>query len=330
MRMGRQLLAAATLILLIGSACGTENEAAKPAATPAPPSALVKFNAGAMEWSEGVTVDDDGNVYASITPQGRVVRIAAGSSSPQDFGKVNGIQQGDFGLLGLSHDAEGNIYGTVVSKNKAANGVWKFAAGTAATRIPGTENIPFANGVVADGSTLYISDTVGADGKGAVWRVKDGKAAVWARNDMFAGDKSFGFPVPIGPNGVDVHGGKVYLGLSEPAKIATIAINDDGSAGAVSVFADLTKKGPKGGKIGVDGIDVADDGTVYVGGVTLHTVYKVSSDGSTVTTVATAADGLDGPASVALRGDVLYVSNFSGALGNFSNKKGPGIIKVPV
>jgi sugar lactone lactonase YvrE len=331
MRIRSGLLVATALVLVAGAACGTEEEA-EPEGTPEPASVLAKFDAKAMEWSEGVTVDDSGNVYASISPQGRVVRIANGSNTVEEFGKVGGIQQGDLGLLGLADDEAGNVYGTVVSKNKAANGVWKFAAANGeADRIPGTENIAFANAVIVDGTTVYITDTTGADGKGAVWRVpQDGKAEIWAQDAKLAGDMSAGFGFPIGPNGIDVYNDTVYVGLSEPAKIAAIPIEDDGTAGEVTIFADLATKGPNGGKITVDGIDIDEDGSIYVAAVTLHTIYKVSSDGSGVETVATAEDGLDGPASVAIGEDALYVSNFSGALGEVSNKKGPGIIRIPL
>lgn len=331
-RIRTALLLATTIALLAGMACTDEAKEAAPEGTPEPASALVKFDAKAMEWSEGVAVDSDGNVYASITPQGRLVRVMAGSEKARDFGKVEGIQEGDFGLLGLAVDSDDNVYGTVVSKNKDANGVWRFEDKNGkATRVPGTEEIPFANAVAVDGTTLYITDTTGTDGKGAVWKVEEGgEAEIWAQDDGLAGDKSAGFGFPIGPNGIDVHNDTVYVGLSEPSKIVTFPISNDGSAGDLSIFADLSKKGPEGAKVTVDGIDIDDDGSVYVAAVLQHTVYKVSTDGKGIEAVATAGDGLDGPASVALGDDALYVSNFSGALGEASNKKGPGIIRVPL
>jgi sugar lactone lactonase YvrE len=332
MRIRAGLVVATTTVLLAGVACGTEGDDAGPEGSPEPASALVTFDAKAMEWSEGVAIDSDGDVYASITPQGRLVRIASGSDTAEDFGRVQGIQQGDFGLLGLAVDTDDNVYGTVVSKNKAANGVWRFDAESGdATRVPGTEAIAFANAVAVDGTTLYITDTTGADGKGAVWRVvDDGKAEIWSRDAVLAGDESAGFGFPLGPNGIDVREDVVYVGLTEPAKIAAIPIEVDGSAGDATIFADLTKKGPEGGKIAVDGIDIDDDGSIYVAAVTLHTIYKVSADGETIETVATAEDGLDGPASVAIGEDALYAANFSGALGEVSNKKGPGITRIPL
>jgi sugar lactone lactonase YvrE len=329
----RSLLLIATSTIFLAAACGTE-EGARPAGTPEPPSTIATFDAQAREFSEGVAVDADGNVFASISgAHGRVLRIASGSTTAEEFGKVEGLLADDFpGLIGLTVDEDGNVYGTVVSKNPAANGVWRFDADSGeATRLRGTEKIPFANAVIVDGDTIYVSDTTGADGKGAVWRVpENGSAAVWAQNDLLAGNGSAGFGFPLGANGIDIYDGTVYVGVTETAKIVAIPIEDDGSAGEVSTFADLTKAGPGGVPASVDGIDIDDDGNIYVAAPIIHLVLKVSSDGKEFSTVADATDNLDGPASVAIGENEIYIANFSGALGEASNGKGPSIVRVPI
>ncbi len=329
----RLLLLIATPTVLLAAACGVEG-GARPTGTPEPPSTIVTFNAQAREFTEGVVVDSDGNVFASISgPHGRVVRIAPDSNTADEFGKVEGLLPDDFpGLLGLAVDEDGNVYGTVVSKNAAANGVWRFDADSGdASRLRGTEKIPFANAVIVDGDTIYVSDTTGADGKGAVWRVpENGSAAIWAQNDLLAGNGSAGFGFPLGANGIDVYDGTVYVGVTETAKIVAIPIEDDGSAGDVSTFADLSKAGPGGVPAAVDGIDVDDEGSIYVAAPIIHTVLKVSSDGMESSTVADATDNLDGPASVAVGENEIYIANFSGALGEASNGKGPSIVRVPI
>ena len=294
-------------------------------------SVLVTFDIDGAEFPEGVTVDHEGNVYASLSPLGQLVRVAAGTEVAQPFGVVEGLEEGDLGLLGLTVDGDGNVYGAVASANPDAKGVWRFDRETGdADRVAGTEQIVFANAIIFDGSTMYVTDTVGPDEQGAVWRVSEsGEAEIWAQDAVLAGDGSAGFPFPLGPNGIDVHDGMVYVGLTEPAQIATIAIEDDGSAGEVLIFADLTTSAPDGGPAAVDGIGVAADGSVYVAAPLVHTVFRVSADGAEVATVATAEDGLDGPASLVLGDGVMYVSNFSAALGA-SNNNGPGIIRAPL
>ena len=327
----RAALVLAACLVVLASACGKE-EAAGPTPSPAAPSTLVAFNAAAGEFSEGVAVDDDGNVFASVSPQGRLVRIASGSNKAEDFGKIEGLQEGDFGLLGLTTDDEGNVYGCVRSKNPAANGVWRFdAASGQAERLSGSEKISFANSVIVDGDTTYVTDTSGPDGEGAVWRIPPGgSAAIWTKGGLLSGTGAAGFGFKIGANGIDVRDDTVYVGVTETAKVVTIPINDDGSAGTVSTFADLSTAAPGGKPAAVDGIDIDDDGNVYVAAPIVHIVLKVSSDGKNISTVADANDNLDGPASVAIGEDAIYIANFSAALGESSNKKGPSIVRVPI
>jgi sugar lactone lactonase YvrE len=329
----RAALLVAMPLVLLAAACGRE-EQARPAGTPEPPSTIVAFDGAAREFTEGVAVDSDGNVFASVTPQGRLVRVAAGSTNAEDFGKVDGLQQDDFGLLGLATDEDGNVYGGVVSKNPAANGVWRFDAESGdEERLPGTEKIAFANEVAVDGDDVYVSDTRGPGDKGGVWRVPadgDGDAEIWAQGGLLAGNGSFNFGFPLGANGIEVHDGTVYVGVTEGLKIVTIPIEDDGTAGDVTTLADVSKAGPGGGPAAVDGVDVDDDGTVYFTAPLVHVVFTVSSDGKDFATVADASDNLDGPSSVAIGEDAIYIANFSAALGESSNMKGPSIVRVPI
>jgi sugar lactone lactonase YvrE len=327
----RAVLLVATSLVLLAAACASEEQAG-PTASPEAPSTVVSFDGDAGEFTEGVAVDADGNVFASVSPQGRLVRIAAGSTTAEDFGQIEGLVKDDFGLLGLTVDADGNVYGGVVSKNPDANGVWRFDAESGdAERVSGTDKISFANSVIVDGETIYATDTTGPGGKGAVWRVPEGgEAELWAQGGLLAGDGSAGFGFNLGANGIDVYDDTVYVGVTETAKIVAIPIQDDGSAGEAATFADLTKAGPGDTPAAVDGIDIDGDGNIYVAAPIVHLVLMVSSDGEDVSTVADAGDNLDGPASVAIGEDALYVANFSGALGESSNKKGPSIVRVPI
>jgi sugar lactone lactonase YvrE len=324
-------LAFLAILVVAGGGCGTaDDDGPRDEAEGA--SALVRFDGAAREFPEGVTVDARGNVYASISPLGRLVRIAAGSDTAEPVGAVEGLADGDLGLLGLTIGADGDVYGAVAAGSRDVGGVWRFDSQTGeAERVPGTQEIALPNSVVFDRSTMYVTDTIGPDGGGAVWRVPEGgEAELWAQSELLAGDGSAGFGIPLGPNGIDVHDDAVFVGLTEPASIAIIPISDDGRAGDVSIFADLTTAGPDGSPIAVDGIDVNDEGTIYVAAPILHSIYAVSAEGTDVETFATADDGLDAPASVALGDDVLYVSSFSAALGDVSNGNGPAIIRVPL
>jgi sugar lactone lactonase YvrE len=295
------------------------------------PFTLARFDAEAGEFPEGVAIDEGGRVYVSLTRLGQLLEIAPGSSAPRHAGEVAGLLDGDFGLLGLAVDGEGDVHGVVASESPQARGVWRFDARTgAATRMDGTQAIAFPNSVAFDGTTMYVTDTIGPDGRGAVWRVQDGgEAELWAQDELLAGDGSLGFGFPLGPNGVAVHGGTVFVGLTELASIAAIPIAADGSAGSVSIIADLAASGPSGGPILVDGIDVDAGGTIYLAAPLDHSVFSVSSDGEEVSIVASASDGLDAPTSVVLGQDAFYIASFSAGLEGASNGNGPTIIAVP-
>lgn len=294
------------------------------------PSVLVAFDAAARQFPEGVAVDAAGDVYASLAPLGRLVRITAETNRLDTVGAIAGLVEGDLGLLGVTVGPHGDVYGAVASHNRDANGVWRFGSHAEIERVAGTEAIAFPNAVVFEGTTLYVTDTVGPDGKGAVWSVpQGGSAALWAQSDLLAGDGSGGFGIPVGPNGIAVHDRTVFVGLTERAAIAAIPILEGGSPGDVSIAVDLKTRSADGGPIAVDGIAIDAGGTMYVAAPVLHAIYTVSTHGAGVATFATAADGLDAPANVALGNGTAYVSNFSAALGDVSNGKGPAIIRLP-
>ena len=146
---------------------GTPSPAASPAAS-AGGEFIARFDAAAGELSEGVAVAADGTVYASLSPLGQLVRIGSGGGY-EVVGTVEGLQEGDIGMLGLAAHADGSVYGGVFSANPDAHGVWRFDVATGeAERVPGTEQIGLPNAIAfaADG-TMYVTDST----MGAVWRV---------------------------------------------------------------------------------------------------------------------------------------------------------------
>lgn len=285
---------------------------------------LVTFDLTSGELTEGVTVDADGNVFVSLSPLGQVLKIATDTDTPEHFAQVPGLQDGDFGLLGIAADANGDIYGAVVSSNAETNGVWRFDSATGAEeRLLGTEGILFPNAIAFGGDgEVYVTDSI----MGAVWIVRDGEsAAVWLQDELISGNESLGFGIPLGANGIDVQNSTVYVGVVERSSIVTIPILDDGSAGEASVWAQL----PVGNH--VDGIVLDDNNNVIVAAPTSNLVLQVSPDGS-VEALATVSDELDAPASVAYYVDAegnasVYVANFSIAV-NPAGGAGPSLIQI--
>lgn len=285
---------------------------------------ILQLDNAAGEFTEGVTVAGDGTVYASVSPLGQLVRVVD-NGSHEVVGQVEGLQEGDLGMLGISAHADGSVYGAVFSTNPEANGVWHFDVdGGEAERVPGTEQVTMPNAVAFDAQgTMYVTDSIG----GAVWRVPaSGSAETWLQHDMLAGSGNLGFGIPIGANGIamDTENGVVYVAVLEQGTIVAIPVLNDGSAGEPSVYARLE------GLALADGIAIDGNGTVYAAQPAINTVSRVSEDGATEV-VASGGD-LDGPASVAVgpEGDVLYAANYSGALAGLvpPNGAGPGVVMI--
>ena len=315
-RTGLLIVAVLAVVLMVGSvpkALGQDHV-----------DTIMTFDAAASQLPEGVAVDADGNVFVSWSPLGQLVKVAAGSDTAEPFGAVEGLMEGDPGMLGLATDAEGNVYGGVISTNPDANGVWKFDAETGdAQRIEGSEGIMLANAIAFDeDGTMYVSDSIA----GAVWRAKEGEPAeLWLQDALLEGDGSFGYPFPIGANGIAVGEDQVYVAVTETGLVVAIPVADDGSAGSPSVWAKM------GGGVLPDGLTIDNEGNIYVAAPTVNQILRLHEDG-TAETLAEESDGLDAPSSLIYAEDeagsaVLYAVNYSVAIAP-PGGAGPALLKV--
>ncbi len=278
------------------------------------------------ELPEGVTVDQHGNVFASLSPLGQLVKIPTGTNEAVFFGSVSGLASGDIGLLGLAVDQRSNVYGAVYSPAGTATGVWKFDRDTGAEElVPGTDAMMFPNSVAFDKrGTMYITDTIA----GAVWRVaRGGTAELWIQSDLLKGNGAAGFPFPIGANGIAVRHNTVYVGVTEQGSIVNIPIGPKGAPGVPSVLATIQSAA-------IDGIALDVHGNVYFADPLNRSVVKVSADGSSYETISDDGGFLDGPTSVVFgtshgNNQSLYVANFSVALGGPLGA-GPSVVSIDV
>jgi sugar lactone lactonase YvrE len=284
---------------------------------------VIAFDPEAFQFSEGVAVDADGNVYASLSPLGQLVRVAPGAGVAETVGSVEGIADGEPGLIGLAVGPDGAVYGALTSQNPDANGVWRFDPATgAAERVAGTEAIGFPNEPsFGDDSTMYVTDTTG----GTVWRVPEGGSAEsWIQDPLLEGTGEAGLGFPLGPNGIEVVGDTVYVGVTETAQIVAIPINDDGTAGTPTTFAQHDSP--------IDGVDVDAAGNVYTTHPFAYEVRRVNADGD-IEVIANLDDSLDGPTSVAIgpgaEGETAYIANYTGVPLGGELGAGPGIVSVP-
>lgn len=115
----------------------------------------------------------------------------------------------------------------------------------------------------------------------------------------------------------------LYVANFGDARIYRLNISDSGDVEAVSLFAQL----PSG--VGVDGLDVDDQGNLYVAGFLLNQIYKVTPEGRVIL-MADYPDnngdngGIDQPADLLVYRDKLLISNFDLMAGEGIRNEGHG------
>lgn len=265
------------------------------------PTVLATFSSN----PEGLTVGKTGTIYISFPFTGELLAISPDGSQRTlaTLPTANG-----FGPLGLTTDPQGNVYAGVVTFDPATQGVYRIARDGSFERLPGSEAIGFANGLAFDQrGNLYATDTP----TGSVWRIpRRGSAELFVQDPLLQGDGSAGFGFPVGANGVAVRHNTLLVTNTEGARVVSIPILPDGSAGTPEVFAESPDL------YGADGIALDVHGNVWVPVIVQSTLVRISADGSTLDTVLTADDGLDFASSNAFgtgRGNrkTMYLVNFA-------------------
>ena len=297
---------------------------------------IVELDAEAGQQPEGVAVDRAGNVFMSLAPLGQLLKLAPGATEPAVFGAVPGIdpQAGDLGMLGLAVDRRGDVYAGVVAE--AAQGVWRFDRRTgAATRLPGTERIPFPNGLAFDGrGNLYVASSSegpapGGGFLGGIWRISRRGAVERMVADPVLGGTGQLVPGGVGANGIAHRRGHLFVVNTEMGTLLRIRVRPDGSLGVPRVLASGAALG------GADGVALDVRGRIYVAVIGQSAIVRVDRRGR-IRPVADAGDGLDWVSSLAFdtrRGHrrTLYAVSF--AIGTrFGNPPGhgPALLTVPV
>lgn len=288
---------------------------------------------------EGVAVDRRGNIFIGnrrtenglmrsdilwIAPDGTVAVLATLDASGNPEAE---------GLLGLTADPAGNVYGALASFNPSTHGVWKVARrGAGVARLPGSERVPFPNDLTFDSrGNLYVTDSTG----GAVWRLQPGGVAhEWVRHVLLApADPNHPVLPPVGANGIAFSPpDALYVANTQRGVIVQIAIEPDGTPGPVAVVAESMSL------LTIDGIalDVRGDIHGVVPGFALlgtDPLVRVEPRTGTVSPTLTVADAFDVPLSIAFAAGpwdhrTVFVTN--GALPLGVPGPGPGLVQAAV
>jgi gluconolactonase len=214
-----------------------------------------------LEYPEAVAWGPDKRIYAG-GEDGQVYRLGLEDRGCEQFAKV----AGGF-VLGLAHDADGNVYAcddrhACVHRITPGGEVTAYASGNAdqKMRVP---NYP----VFDDAGNLFVSDSGGFGEKnGLIWRIRPGgHAEIWDRS-------ASGFP-----NGMclSADGRTLYVVESSPPLISKLAIRDDGSAGERTVVVEMPRQVP-------DGVALDRNGDLYIGMFSPNIIYQYKANGALI------------------------------------------------
>ncbi|GAA1918247.1 hypothetical protein [Streptantibioticus ferralitis] len=259
----------------------------------------VHFDLAKGQTPENIALAPGGTAYVTFAKARQVaavsrsgaVRILATLPLPADGG-VHTPALGFPLTVGIVRAHDGTLYFLYATGTADLTGVWRLRPGGRPERIAALPADSLPNGLALDARTrtLYVTDS-----EGAVWSVpaSGGTATAWSTDPTLA---PAGF---LGANGLKIHNGAVWATNLDKGTIVRIPILSDGTAGTAQVTAT--------GLTGIDDFAFTGHGDQIIAALdTVNEVALVQPDG-THTIVLTAADGLEGPTSIALRGDTVYV-----------------------
>ncbi|MFF3889725.1 SMP-30/gluconolactonase/LRE family protein [Streptomyces sp. NPDC001914] len=281
-------------------------------AAPAPASAVsdplgcartaVHFDLAKGQTPENIALSPDGTAYVTLAKARQIAAVSRSGSililatmpAPADAG-IHTPALGFPLTTGITRAQDGTLYFLYATGTADLTGIWRLRPGGLPQRIAALPAAGLPNGLTLDPRTrtLYVTDSA----LGTIWRVpaSGGTATVWSTDPALA---PVGF---LGANGLKIHNGALWATNLDKGTIVRIPILTDGRPGTARVTAT--------GLTGIDDFAFTGRGDQIIAALnTVNQVALIRPDG-THTTVLTAADGLQGPTSIALRGNTVHVAS---------------------
>lgn len=252
---------------------------------------------------ENLAFDADGNLYFGITA-GEVRRLPADQTDETGLTLDDTEQVATLpgSVIGVEVGPDGTLYTAVVREEKPS-GVWQTPTDGDSEQIAQIDGFP--NDVLLDEerSRLLVSESSG----GTVHAVGlDGSASVWLEDDKLDTEGFGANGLTVGPDG------DVFVAVTqapeETGRIVRVPVNDDGSAGDATMYAE------DGNLFGADGLTTRGQ-QLYVAVNQQNTVVRITPS-QEIESVATEEDGLVFPSDVLFgtteeRRDDLFICNFA-------------------
>ncbi|WP_326737239.1 hypothetical protein [Streptomyces sp. NBC_01022] len=274
------------------------------------------FDRNAGQMPENVALLPDGTAYVTFAGARQVVRIAPGGATrvlatlpaPADGG-VNTPVLGFALTTGIVRSADGTVYVLYATGTSDLTGLWRLRPGQEPQRIAALPADGLPNGLALDerGKQLYITDSV----LGTVWTVPTGGGTptAWSTAPELA---STGF---LGVNGAKVHNGALWVSNLDRGTLLRIPVLPGNRAGAPQTRAS--------GFVGIDDFAFTGHGNQVLAALNgPNEVVRIRPDG-TSTTLLDSADGLQGPTSIALHHDHVYVLSAA-----YTTKTDPNLLRA--
>jgi sugar lactone lactonase YvrE len=272
---------------------------------------------------EGLAVDGDGSIYATIPKLGAVVRLdehggyapiaTVPSTAMVGAGRVFGLEADRHGSLYVTYvwnyseqDEEDPLHAHCRDARDTYSGVYRVEIATGRvtpllTRASGWPGC-FPDDVAIDAqSNLYVTDLT----LSGIWKVSpDGRYTLWSADPLLQWPAAPYNAIPEGANDlvIDASGRNLYVATDGDPAIVRIPILSDGSAGPAAIVArDLSP---------LDGIALDDAGNIYVSEILRSEISVFSPDGGERIVIATAATApLVNPTSLIYRHGILCAAN---------------------
>ncbi len=247
--------------------------------------AIVAYPSGTL--LENIAIAPSGDLYVTTIDSGSIFRVSPSGSS-QLFGQLPGP------ATGVALNTDGTVF--VAS----GTSIYRFASDGTASLAGDIAGAQFLNGMALFTNNAFL---VTDDTANVIWLfdMNTGTSHDWLTGPLLA---PLAGGLPIGPNGIKLFQGSVYVSVTGAGTILRIPILPDGSAGAPEVYAS---------SIETDDFAFGSDGSLFAA-TQLGEIVRVRPDGTrTILSTGTLGDAAVAFGRTAADRQELYVVNNGGA-----------------